>query len=89
MDPRLKLIYEFQTVLAITSVCVIARPPRQMFMRTASTDQSGREERFYGKLGETVKEIRTIASKTQGNSPNSPEMWTTEYLFDTFGRLLE
>jgi RHS repeat-associated protein len=51
------------------------------------TDQGGREERFYGKLGEVVKEIKTIASDTQGNSPNSPEVWTTEYLFDTFGRL--
>ncbi|WP_019143026.1 SpvB/TcaC N-terminal domain-containing protein [Noviherbaspirillum massiliense] len=50
-------------------------------------DQSGREERFYGKLGETVREVRTIASKTQGNSANSPEVWTTDYLFDTFGRL--
>jgi RHS repeat-associated protein len=51
------------------------------------TDQGGKEERFYGKLGETVKEIKTIASHTQGNSANSPEVWTTEYLFDTFGRL--
>ena len=53
--------------------------------------QGGREERFYGKLGETVKEIKTIASATQGNSANGnnggPEVWTTEYLFDTFGRL--
>ncbi len=50
-------------------------------------DQGGREERFYGKLGEVVKEIKTIASDTQGNSANSPEVWTTECLCDTFGRL--
>ncbi|HEX7889868.1 MAG TPA: RHS repeat domain-containing protein [Ramlibacter sp.] len=50
-------------------------------------DESGREERFYGRLGEIVKEIKTIASDTQGDGPNSPEVRTTEYLFDTFGRL--
>jgi RHS repeat-associated protein len=51
------------------------------------TDESGKEERFYGKLGEVVKEIKTLASDTQGSSLNSPEVWTTEYQFDTFGRL--
>ncbi len=53
------------------------------------TDASGSEERAYGKLGETVKEIRTISSKTQGNSANSPEVYTTQYQYDTFGRLLK
>ena len=51
-------------------------------------DQSGTEERFYGKLGEITKEIKTVASETQGNSSNSPEVYTTEYIHDTFGRLL-
>ncbi|WP_161603788.1 RHS repeat protein, partial [Noviherbaspirillum massiliense] len=38
-----------------------------------------------GVFNEAVDYI--VASKTQGNSPNSPEVWTTDYLFDTFGRL--
>jgi RHS repeat-associated protein len=51
------------------------------------TDQSGTEERFYGVLGETVKTIKTVASSTQGNSTNSPEIYTTEYVYDTWNRL--
>jgi len=66
------------------------------------SDQSGMEERFYGKLGETVKTIKTVASDTQGNItvPNkdlsgfgnltgldSSEVYTTEYVFDTWNRL--
>ncbi|HEY0603173.1 MAG TPA: SpvB/TcaC N-terminal domain-containing protein, partial [Herpetosiphonaceae bacterium] len=54
---------------------------------TLVTDESGSEERFYGKLGEITKEIKTVASATQGGSPNSPEVYTTNYLYDTFGRL--
>jgi RHS repeat-associated protein len=54
---------------------------------TLVTDESGREERFYGKLGEITKEIKTVASDTQGSSPNSPEVYTTQYTYDTFGRL--
>jgi RHS repeat-associated protein len=55
---------------------------------TKVTDATGTEERAYGKLGETVKEIRTIASHTQGKSANSPEVYTTQYHYDTFGRLM-
>jgi RHS repeat-associated protein len=51
------------------------------------TDQSGMEERFYGKLGETLKTIKTVASDTQGASVNSPEIYTTEYVYDTWNRL--
>jgi RHS repeat-associated protein len=54
---------------------------------TEVTDESGKEERFYGKLGEVTKEINTIASDTQGNSGNAPEVYTTQYLYDTWGRL--
>jgi YD repeat-containing protein len=32
--------------------------------------------------------IRTIASHTQGNSANSPEVYITQYQYDTFGRIL-
>jgi RHS repeat-associated protein len=53
------------------------------------TDASGSQQLHYGKLGETVKEIRTIASHTQGASKNSPEVYTTSYRYDSFGRLLE
>ena len=52
-------------------------------------DASGSQQLHYGKLGETVREIRTIASHTQGQSTNSPEVYTTTYRYDSFGRLLE
>jgi RHS repeat-associated protein len=42
------------------------------------------EERFYGKLGETVKTVKSI------RSDNPSRMWpvyTTEYIFDSFGRM--
>ena len=51
------------------------------------TSEAGTEERFYGPLGEMVKQIRTINSDTQGNSPNSPEVYTTEWTFDTWNRV--
>jgi preprotein translocase subunit SecE len=51
------------------------------------SDQSGMEERFYGPLGETVKTIKTVASDTEGNSVNSPEVYTTEFVYDTWNRL--
>lgn len=54
---------------------------------TQITDQSGTEKRFYGKLGEIVKEIKTVASDTQGASGNSPEVYTTKYTYDTWNRL--
>jgi YD repeat-containing protein len=50
------------------------------------TDGSGSEQRAYDKLGQLVDETKTVASKTQGNSDNSPEVWTTHYLYDTWGR---
>lgn len=53
-------------------------------------DQSGREDRSDGKLGEVVREVRTIASDKEGRSDHGDhdaEVWTTDYLFDTFGRL--
>ncbi|WNG15531.1 SpvB/TcaC N-terminal domain-containing protein [Cystobacter fuscus] len=50
-------------------------------------DDSGFEERRYGALGETVFERRSIDSHTMGNSSNSPEIYVTRYLYDTWGRL--
>ena len=50
-------------------------------------DESGKEERFYGKLGEMTKVIKTVASYTLGKSPNSPEVYTTQFEYDTFNRL--
>ncbi len=51
------------------------------------TSEGGVEERFYGPLGEMVRQIRTINSDTQGNSANSPEVYTTEWTYDTWNRL--
>jgi RHS repeat-associated protein len=51
------------------------------------TDASGSEVRAYDHLGQIVEETKTVASKTQGNGDNSPEIWTTHYLYDTWGRL--
>jgi RHS repeat-associated protein len=47
------------------------------------TSEAGREERFYGKLGEITQEIKAIASDT---GPR-PEVYTTRYAYDTWGRL--
>ncbi|HEX8081624.1 MAG TPA: SpvB/TcaC N-terminal domain-containing protein [Jatrophihabitans sp.] len=49
---------------------------------TRVTDQAGSEDRFYGKLGEVTKEIRTVI----GDTGSSPKTYTTSYLYDTFGR---
>jgi YD repeat-containing protein len=46
-------------------------------------DESGTAERFYDKQGDVTREIKTIASATGG----APEVYTTEYLYDTWGRL--
>src|SRR5262249_20958652 len=43
----------------------------------------GQEERFYGKLGETTKEVKTVVGFTGAG----PDTYTTQYLYDTFGRL--
>ena len=51
---------------------------------TKVTDQSGKEERFYGKLGEITKEVKSIITFT---TPNAPEVYTTQYQYDTWGRL--
>jgi RHS repeat-associated protein len=54
---------------------------------TVVTDESGSSTRGYGKLGEMTRETKTVASDTQGESPNSPEVYTTRWVYDTFGRL--
>jgi RHS repeat-associated protein len=50
---------------------------------THVVDQAGNEDRYYGKLGETTKEVRTVV----GYTGSSPKTYTTSYLYDTFGRL--
>jgi YD repeat-containing protein len=50
------------------------------------TDESGVEERFYGKLGETVKEVKTVNAKTPAAQRKS---YTTDYVFDSFGRSID
>jgi RHS repeat-associated protein len=62
-------------------------PENQAGRITQTVDQSGSEAFAYGKLGEVTRRVKTVASDTQGNSPNSPEVYTTQFLYDTFGRL--
>jgi RHS repeat-associated protein len=50
---------------------------------TKVVDESGAEELFYGKQGEITKEIKTVASDT-----GAPDIYTTQYVFETFGRLV-
>jgi hypothetical protein len=50
------------------------------------TDESGVEERFYGKLGETTKEVKTVNAKTPAAQR---KVYTTDYLFDSFARMLQ
>ncbi len=54
---------------------------------TKVTSQGGTEERTYGPLGEMASQTWTIASDTQGNSANSPEVYTTRYQYDTWNRI--
>jgi len=50
------------------------------------TDESGVQERYYGKLGEVTKEEKTVEART----PHvRKKKFTTEYVFDSFGRMLE
>ena len=50
-------------------------------------DQSGVTERRYGKLGEIVREMRTIPSIANGETKSSLETYTTDSTYDTWGRL--
>ncbi|HJQ99652.1 MAG TPA: RHS repeat-associated core domain-containing protein [Candidatus Polarisedimenticolaceae bacterium] len=50
---------------------------------TRIADASGLRERSYGKLGEIVSEVRTIASTI----PSGPHVYTTQYTYDSFDRL--
>src|SRR4029077_5134921 len=52
---------------------------------TRITSQMGAAERFYGPLGEIVKEVKTINTFT---TPNAPEVYTTLYQYDTWNRLM-
>ncbi|MFL6202995.1 MAG: RHS repeat domain-containing protein, partial [Thermoanaerobaculia bacterium] len=49
------------------------------------TDESGVEERSYGKLGEVVRTVRTLTAQN-GNSPRGP--YATAFRYDSFERLL-
>jgi len=40
-------------------------------------------------LGEIVGQVRTVASDTQGRSSQSPEVYETRWLYDSWGRLQE
>lgn len=54
---------------------------------TRITDGTGVEERSYGRLGEMVRQARTIIGHAGWNDV-SPVTYTTKYDYDTWGRLL-
>lgn len=93
--------YEFKRLVAIHypsfpdndvtyqygSPALLGQPGNLVGRVVSVTDASGSVVRAYDKLGDLVEETKTVASKTQGSSDNSPEVWTTHYLYDTWGRL--
>jgi len=54
---------------------------------TIFTHESGSTERFYGKLGEIVREIRTIVPDAGGQNSPAPQIYETHFSYDTWGRL--
>ena len=50
------------------------------------TDESGTEWRYYGKLGEVLKEERMVNAHTPSMQNKK---FTTEYVFDSFGRMVD
>jgi RHS repeat-associated protein len=50
------------------------------------TDESGTELRYYGKLGETTREQKTVLAHTPSQQQKT---YTTDYVFDSFGRMQE
>ncbi|WP_243374939.1 SpvB/TcaC N-terminal domain-containing protein [Geotalea sp. SG265] len=53
---------------------------------TRVTDESGTEERYYGALGETIREVKQVNAKTPAAQR---KIYTTDYVFDSFGRMLQ
>ncbi|HRP69374.1 MAG TPA: hypothetical protein PLY93_07575, partial [Turneriella sp.] len=51
------------------------------------TDASGNEERFYGPLGETIKEVKTLPARWAWGFIDRE--YVTEYKYDTWNRLME
>lgn len=50
---------------------------------TRVTDLSGSEDRFYGKLGELTRQVKSV----NASIGPSPAVYTTLYTYDTWGRL--
>lgn len=69
------------------SAAQIGQPGNLVGRIVQVTDASGSEVRAYDKLGDLVEQTKTVASHTQGNCDGCPEVWTTHYLYDTWGRL--
>lgn len=65
-------------------------PPGAPFNRAGRifkiSDAGGTVERFYGKLGEVVKETRFVPIDVPGGD-NARRTFTTEYAYDSFNRL--
>ena len=49
-------------------------------------DESGEEQRWYGNLGETTKELRRVNAF---NNPVARTWYETQYIFDSFGRMTQ
>ncbi|HET8661435.1 MAG TPA: SpvB/TcaC N-terminal domain-containing protein [Micromonosporaceae bacterium] len=58
-------------------------PDNQAGRVTLVADGSGSKQLSYGKLGETTREVKTIASDTG----DTPEVYATQFVHDSFGRL--
>ncbi len=50
------------------------------------TDESGTEWRYYGRLGETIREEKMVNAHTPAVQKKK---YTTDYVFDSFGRMWE
>jgi len=50
---------------------------------TRVEDESGSEDRFYGKLGEVTREVKSVAS----DSGPTMDVYATTYTYDTWGRM--
>ncbi len=60
----------------------LGKPGNLVGRITRVNDESGTEERFYDKLGAIAKEVKTVEL-------GKPHTFTTEFIYDTWGRLQE
>jgi RHS repeat-associated protein len=84
----IEILYPKSTADNVTYAYGAAGAPGNQAGRiTKVKDRSGTEEFYYGKLGETIKQVRTFTAVVQAQSAKAPPVYTTEYSYDSFGRL--